>query len=197
MNHDALHILLAEDDDDDRLFFKDAIEEIKVKTVVTMVNDGVELMEYLHNPNIHLPHLVFLDLNMPRKNGMQCLKEIRSNPKLKELSIAVYSTSALEKDIEDTFINGANIYIKKPNDFEVLKNILAKVITINWQYHTSGLNKENFLLNIQKQIVEETTFKKNLFIFNFDFLFIYNKWMHLKKIKATPRHLPRYRTFLL
>ena len=149
MNHDALHILLAEDDDDDRLFFKDAIEEIKVKTVVTMVNDGVELMEYLHNPNIHLPHLVFLDLNMPRKNGMQCLKEIRSNPKLKELSIAVYSTSALEKDIEDTFINGANIYIKKPNDFEVLKNILAKVITINWQYHTSGLNKENFLLNIQ------------------------------------------------
>ena len=149
MNHDALHILLAEDDDDDRLFFKDAIEEIKVKTVVTMVNDGVELMEYLHNPNIHLPHLVFLDLNMPRKNGMQCLKEIRSNHKLKELSIAVYSTSALEKDIEDTFINGANIYIKKPNDFEVLKNILAKVITINWQYHTSGLNKENFLLNIQ------------------------------------------------
>ena len=149
MNHDALHILLAEDDDDDRLFFKDAIEEIKVKTVVTMVNDGVELMEYLHNPNIHLPHLVFLDLNMPRKNGMQCLKEIRSNHKLKELSIAVYSTSALEKDIEDTFINGANVYIKKPNDFEVLKNILAKVITINWQYHTSGLNKENFLLNIQ------------------------------------------------
>ena len=80
---------------------------------------------------------------------MQCLKEIRSNHKLKELSIAVYSTSALEKDIEETFINGANIYIKKPNDFEVLKNILAKVITINWQYHTSGLNKENFLLNIQ------------------------------------------------
>ena len=149
MNHDALHILLAEDDDDDRLFFKDAIEEIKVKTVVTMVNDGVELMEYLQKPNVHLPHLVFLDLNMPRKNGMQCLKEIRSNHKLKELSIAVYSTSALEKDIEETFINGANIYIKKPNDFEVLKNILAKVITINWQYHTSGLNKENFLLNIQ------------------------------------------------
>ena len=149
MNHDALHILLAEDDDDDRLFFKDAIEEIKVKTVVSMVNDGVELMDFLLNPNVHLPHLVFLDLNMPRKNGMQCLKEIRSNHKLKELSIAVYSTSALEKDIEETFINGANIYIKKPNDFEVLKNILAKVITINWQYHTSGLNKENFLLNIQ------------------------------------------------
>ena len=149
MNHDALHILLADDDDDDRLFFKDAIEEVKVKTVVTTVNDGVELMGYLDRPDIPLPNLVFLDLNMPRKSGMQCLKEIRSNPKLKDLSIAIYSTSAQEKDIEETFVKGANIYIKKPNDFEILKNILAKVITINWQYHTSGLNKENFLLNIQ------------------------------------------------
>ena len=149
MNHDALHILLADDDDDDRLFFKDAIEELKVKTIVTMVKDGVELMDYLSKPEIHLPNLVFLDLNMPRKSGMECLKEIRSNSKLKDLSIAIYSTSALEKDIEETFIKGANIYIKKPNDFEVLKNMIAKVITIKWQYHTSGLNKENFLLNIQ------------------------------------------------
>jgi len=149
MNHDALHILLADDDADDRLFFKDAIEEVKVKTVVTMVNDGVELMEYLLKPEIQLPNLVFLDLNMPRKSGMECLKEIRSNNRLKDLSIAIYSTSALEKDIEETFIKGANIYIRKPSDFEDLKTILAKVITINWQYHTSGLNKENFVLNIQ------------------------------------------------
>lgn len=149
MKHDALHILLADDDDDDRLFFKDAIEEVNVKTVVTMVNDGVELMDYLNKPEINLPNLIFLDLNMPRKGGMECLKEIRSNNKLKDLSIAIYSTSGLENDIEETFINGANIYIKKPIDFELLKNILTKVITINWQYHTSGLNRENFLLKIE------------------------------------------------
>lgn len=86
---------------------------------------------------------------MPRKSGIECLKEIRSNNKLKNLSIAIYSTSALEKDVEATFVNGANIYIKKPNDFEALKKILAKVITINWQYHTAGLNKENFLLYVE------------------------------------------------
>jgi len=149
MNHDALHLLIADDDDDDRLFFKEAIEAMKVKTVLTMVNDGVELMNYLSKPEIHIPNLVFLDLNMPRKNGIECLTEIRSNNKFKNLSIAIYSTSAMEKDIEETFIKGANIYIKKPNDFEALKNILAKVITINWQYHTSGLNKENFILNIE------------------------------------------------
>lgn len=148
MKHDELYVLLADDDDDDRLFFKDAIEKVKVKTVVNMVNDGVELMEYLNNSATRLPNLVFLDLNMPRKGGMECLKEIRSNNEMKDLTIAIYSTSGLEKDIEETFINGANIYIKKPNDFEELQRILATVININWQYHTSGFNKENFLLNL-------------------------------------------------
>ena len=148
MNHDALHILLADDDEDDRLFFKDAIEEVKVKTIVTTVNDGVQLMDHLNKPEIRLPNVVFLDLNMPRKGGMECLKEIRSNTKLKDISIAIYSTSASEEDIEETFVKGANIYIKKPNDFAELKRILAQVISLNWQYHTSGLNKENFLLSI-------------------------------------------------
>ena len=148
MNHDALQILLADDDEDDRIFFKEAIEEVKVKTTVTTVNDGVELMDYLCKPDARLPNLVFLDLNMPKKDGMECLKEIRSNYKLKDLSIAIYSTSASEEDIQRTFVKGANIYIKKPSDFKTLKKILAEVISINWQYHTSGLNKENFLFRI-------------------------------------------------
>lgn len=148
MNQDPLRILLADDDEDDRLFFVDAIEELKVKTIVATVNDGVELMDYLNQPDKRTPHLIFLDLNMPRKGGMDCLTEIRSNSKLKDLSIAIYSTSSSDEDIEDTFVKGANIYIKKPNDFGALKKILSEVISINWQYHTSGLNKENFLLSL-------------------------------------------------
>lgn len=148
MQHDSLHILLADDDHDDRLFFKCAMEELKIKTKVTTVNDGVQLMEYLNDPGNSLPHVVFLDLNMPRKGGIQCLKEIRSSNKFKDLSIAIYSTSGSEKDIEESFVQGANIYITKPNDFGSLKKILAEVININWQYHTSGLNRENFLLSI-------------------------------------------------
>ncbi len=148
MNPTVLHILLADDDEDDRLIFKDAINEVKVKTKITMVNDGVQLMEYLQETEDELPHVVFLDLNMPRKGGIECLKEIRNNAKLKDLSIAIYSTSASEEDIEDTFVKGANIYIKKPNDFTTLVKVLGEVITINWQYHTSDLNKENFVLSI-------------------------------------------------
>ena len=148
MQYDDFHVLLADDDQDDRLFFKYAIEELKIKTIVTTVNDGVELMNYLNKPDVILPHVVFLDLNMPRKGGMECLKEIRENKNYKDLSIAIYSTSGSEKDIEESFVLGANIYIKKPNDFNSLKKILAEVININWQYHTSGLNKENFVLSI-------------------------------------------------
>jgi DNA-binding NarL/FixJ family response regulator len=61
------------------------------------------------------------------------------------MAIAIYSTSSSEKDIEETFIQGANVYIKKPSDFNTLKKILEDVITINWQYHTSGLNRDNFM----------------------------------------------------
>ena len=148
MQQEPLNVLLADDDEDDRLFFKDAIDEVKIKTNVTMVNDGVELMDYLNKQNIVLPHVIFLDLNMPRKNGIQCLEEIRANKVLRDLSVAIYSTSASEDDIEETFVKGANVYIKKPNDFATLKRAIAQVISINWQYQTSGLNKENFLLSI-------------------------------------------------
>ena len=79
---------------------------------------------------------------------MACLKEIKSIERLKNISIAIYSTSASEEDIEETFVKGANVYIKKPSDFSVLKKILQEVITINWQYQTSGLNRDNFLLSI-------------------------------------------------
>ena len=90
----------------------------------------------------------FLDLNMPRKSGMDCLLEIKNIEHLKDIPIAIYSTSASEEDIEETFVPGANIYIKKPSDFGTLKKVLEHVITINWQYQTSGLIKENFLLSI-------------------------------------------------
>lgn len=148
MHQDQLRILLADDDEDDRLFFKDAFEEIKIKSELLMFNDGVELMEYLNNLELKLPHILFLDLNMPRKSGLECLIEIKQNDRFKDLSIAIYSTSSSDKDIEETFVRGANVYIKKPNDFLLLKKILTEVISVNWQYHTNNLNKENFLLNI-------------------------------------------------
>jgi len=148
MAKEPIYILLADDDEDDRDFFRDALDELKMNTVVTFVNDGAQLMDYLDQPNVRLPHLIFLDLNMPLKSGMDCLKEIRENENLRNLSVAIYSTSASDDHIEETFVKGANVYIRKPNDFTTLKKVLQEVISVNWQYHTSSLNKENFLFSI-------------------------------------------------
>ncbi|RED26335.1 response regulator receiver domain-containing protein [Flavobacterium cutihirudinis] len=149
MQKNALYILLADDDEDDRLFFKDAFEEIKIQTNVDFVHDGMQLMDHLNNADNKLPDILFLDLNMPKKTGKECLIEIKKSDRLKDIIIAIYSTSSSEEDIEDTFIQGANIYIKKPSDFNTLKKIINEVVTVNWHYHTSGLNRDNFLLRLK------------------------------------------------
>jgi CheY-like chemotaxis protein len=148
MSNITMHVLLADDDQDDRLFFSDAFSDLALKIKLKMVNDGEELMKYLKTPDITLPSVVFLDLNMPRKNGIDCLKEIRNNDTLKNLSVAIYSTSSNPEDVQNAFVLGANIYIKKPNNFDTLKKVLHKVVTINWQYHICDLNRETFLLTI-------------------------------------------------
>jgi len=143
-----LKVFLTDDDEDDRLFFEEAIEAIAVNTELKLFNNGEELMNYLLSDDAVLPNLLFLDLNMPIKNGMECLQEIKASDKLKDIIIAIYSTSSSEQDVENTFINGANIYINKPNNFKALKKSIEKVLKINWQYNTSNLNRETFLLRI-------------------------------------------------
>lgn len=149
MNHHkaTIEILLVDDDADDRATFADALSELKINTNLTLLEDGRNLLEYLENCE-KMPDILFLDLNMPYKSGVDCLKEIRELSKYNDLSIAIYSTSSTDKDIEDTFIYGANIYIKKPNNFANLKKVLGDVVNMNFQFHNSGLNKETFLLNV-------------------------------------------------
>ena len=148
MQNEPIHVLLADDDEGDRNIFIDALNELKINTVIHTVKDGQELIDHLTHADNSPPHVLFLDLNMPCKTGLDCLNEIKSIDRLKDIAIAIYSTSSSEKDIEETFVRGANVYIKKPSSFSSLKKVLSQVITINWQYHTSGLNRDNFLLSI-------------------------------------------------
>lgn len=148
MQSDYIHIILADDDEDDRLFFTDAFEELKMNTKVNTFDDGVELMNYLNKDGAILPNVLFLDLNMPKKSGIECLIDIKASDKMSGIAIAIYSTSASEEDIEKTFVLGANVYIKKPDSFMKLKKALSEVVAINWQYHTNSLNKDNFLLRL-------------------------------------------------
>jgi CheY-like chemotaxis protein len=147
MKEKSIKILLADDDEADRLLFKEAFDELNIGTTVETVNDGDELMHFMQNTETeNLPQILFLDINMPRKNGLECLKEIRADIKYKEVSVAIYSTSSSENDMQETFLNGANVYIHKPNDFQKLKKLLEKAIVYANVYQDPPFNKDNFLL---------------------------------------------------
>ena len=120
-----LNILLAEDDNDDRFFFEKALKELSIPTHLTAVHDGEQLIDYLTKNSKQLPDIVFLDLSMPRKNGFECLTEIKENKIFKDIPVIVFSTSYTrdmnyEKNmIEMLFKFGAQDYIRKPDNFEV------------------------------------------------------------------------------
>lgn len=140
-------LVLADDDEDDRLLFGDALREICPETSLVMVPDGEELMSILLQPNAELPDAIFLDVNMPKKNGFECLGEIRSNPDLKSLPIIIFSTTAQDHSVGRAFSGGANFYVQKPGTFMGLKTIIKKIITMDWMTQATQTQVDNFLLN--------------------------------------------------
>lgn len=125
-----LTILLADDDIDDCNFFKEALAKLTLSTNLKTVNDGEELMQLLTNETIDLPNILFLDINMPRKNGFECLSEIKKNERLKDLPIVIFSTSKSRDNINNAFKIGANIYIRKPGNFNQLMQVIQHAIPI-------------------------------------------------------------------
>jgi len=129
----TVNVLLADDDSDDRELFIDIVKEIHPNILVNTVADGAELMSLLTQKKDDLPDLLFLDLNMPGKNGKQCLLEIRANAVLKNLPVIIYSTSSHNQDIKDTYTIGANLYFRKPNSFSGALSNFRKVLAIDFE----------------------------------------------------------------
>lgn len=145
---ELFEVILVDDDADDRFLFQEAFEELKVATDLRLFSDGQEFIDHLESGLEKLPQLIFLDLNMPIKNGIECLRFIRKSDVLNEIFVAIYSTSSAEKDVEDTFINGANIYIKKPNEYNLLMRLIDKVVKMAFQNTNANLNRNNFMLRL-------------------------------------------------
>ncbi|TMI66413.1 MAG: response regulator [Bacteroidetes bacterium] len=147
MRTDQINLLLADDDMDDCDFFKDALNDLSIATNLTLVHNGVELMQLLTKKELELPHALYLDFNMPRKNGFECLIEIRSNEKLKELPIIIFSTSFDKEVVDLLYVNGANYYIRKPAEFSNLKKVIFKSLTLILGNNDQQPLKENFIIN--------------------------------------------------
>ncbi len=146
MHSKNLKILLADDDLDDCHFFKEALEALPQTTALTTVNDGDELMSYLTENAEQLPHVLFLDINMPRKNGFECLSEIKHNEKLKDLPVVMFSTSNAQDKISILFKTGADVYIRKPGNFAQLVQVIHHALPMAAENIFSN-GKLNYILN--------------------------------------------------
>ncbi len=134
MNQHALKpitILVAEDDPDDRLLARQALEQSRLIGDLRFVEDGEELIDYLHHRGNYSdpgtsprPGLILLDLNTPRKDGREALREIKSDPRLRDIPVVVLTTSKAEEDIARTYHLGVNSYIAKPTKFSSLVRVM-------------------------------------------------------------------------
>lgn len=128
-------ILMAEDDGDDRLLVRDALAECGVNDKVRFVADGEELMDYLlrrgqyaNGTDAPRPGLILMDLNMPRKDGREALREIRAHPEISRVPVVVFTTSSADVDVAKMYDLGANSFVAKPAAFDDLVNTIRGVV---------------------------------------------------------------------
>ena len=134
LNTKAITILYADDDPEDRMLLTDAWKESRVANELHMVEDGEELMDYLKRrgkyaalAGIPLPGMILLDLNMPRKDGREALKEIKEDPALRRIPVIVLTTSQAEEDIYRAYDLGVNSFILKPVTFKSLVDVTQTI----------------------------------------------------------------------
>lgn len=133
--HNPLKVLLAEDDEDDQFIFSDAIKQLQLPIELKITTDGNGVLEIVKDNNL-LPHIIFLDLNMPKMNGIECLKEIKKNKMLENIPCIILSTSTALKDIEETYNYGANLYLEKPYNYEGFISMFNKVLDLDWKNYS-------------------------------------------------------------
>ena len=142
---DFTNIILVDDDSDDRELFTEAMTFVHPLAEIVSKRDGEELMDYLAT-TAKTPDVIFLDLNMPRKNGKECLKELRSSTKFQATSIIIFTTSLNPVDVQETFNEGATFFMRKPNSFEELKETLHNLLSSGLKI-TPERSREKFVLN--------------------------------------------------
>ncbi len=142
------YILLADDDPDDYMFFREALEALPFLTHQTVVKNGEELMQLLSKNTAKLPDVLFLDLNMPRKSGLQCLSDIKNNDRLEKIPVVIISTSYDSTVADGLYQNGASYYIQKPIGFSQLQELISLAIELTTKKNILRPGKDNFLLRI-------------------------------------------------
>lgn len=140
------NILLADDDTDDCLLFVEALKGLNIITDLTVMYNGEQVMNHLRKTE-ELPDIIFLDLNMPRKNGFVCLNEIKEDDRLKLIPIITISTSFEQSVISLLHKDGAQFFIRKPNEFDKLKELILQALTLTLLTPQNDSQKADFVLS--------------------------------------------------
>ncbi len=122
-----VQFLLVDDDAEDTSIFKEVLQDVNPSIVFTSAADGHQALNILRKRNNNLPNIIFLDLNMPRMDGKECLVALKKDEQLKKIPVIMYTTSCQSKDIEETMQKGAVCFITKPDNLRELKNILSSI----------------------------------------------------------------------
>ena len=147
-----LNILLADDDIDDCIFFNGALKKSLIATSLISVHDGKKLMELLINNISKLPDVLFLDLNMPRKNGFECLSEIKLSAELKHIPVIMFSTSNDQGVVDRLYENGAQYFIRKPALISRFEKIIHHSLTLIAKRNRLQPARENFELETEIEV---------------------------------------------
>ena len=148
-NNGKINIILADDDKDDRFFFKAALKQLQVPTSLLTFEDGEKLMEFLFNNKSNLPEILFLDLNMPRMNGNECLAEIKRDKILSQIPVVIYSTSLHEEVADVLYKNGAHYYLKKCNITE-LPVAISRILKL-LEKNPKQPSRAKFVVSLQEE----------------------------------------------
>ncbi len=150
-----INILLADDDKADCLLFQEALGELPISTRLTTVNNGEQLMETITKKGSKLPDVLFLDLNMPRKNGFASLGQIKRSTELQKLPVVIFSTASDIETIKQVYRDAAHYYISKPTDFSQLKKVIYEALTLITQKNNSLPLEENFMITGDSVIIPD------------------------------------------
>jgi CheY-like chemotaxis protein len=139
-----LHLIITDDDSDDQELFSMAISEISSNIQIRLAENGGDLIKKLEEQE--LPDLIFLDLNMPGMNGIECLIKIRNTPNLVDLPVLIYSTSANPEQIDEAYKYGANYYLQKPCSYREIQHLVSKVFSLSIDQLLTQPDRVDFLV---------------------------------------------------
>jgi CheY-like chemotaxis protein len=146
MDMENINILLVDDDEEDRAFFAEALEELNIPHHIVMAKDCIGLFEILQEDESF--DVIFLDINMPVIDGRECLKKIKLHENYKNIPVIIYSSSSYEDDVEDTYKSGAHYYFVKPYAHINLLSSLKIIFSMNWKKGQSIPLREDYIIKI-------------------------------------------------